>query len=147
MTSYRIASSLHTVIGLPAKYEKDSRLMATYNPCPRQNAGQNRRIHSTICAANFKLSFGFAGSAATRRRMNDAKLPPNAMRKLVMIIIRLQMLGLENRNENSYEKDAAAGPNKTRRVKTPPKVPPSLVVMMSMEKMNMSATVIQHGIW
>jgi hypothetical protein len=79
--------------------------------------------------------------------MKVARVPPKATRKLVIMMNKLQMLGLENRKEMRYEKEAVAGPNRTRRVKTPPKVPPSLVVIMSMEKMNIRATVIQHGIW
>jgi hypothetical protein len=64
-----------------------------------------------------------------------------------MMTRRLQTLGEENMKVTQYAKEAAAGPNRKRRVITPPTTPRSVVVKMSMAKADISIKVIQRGIW
>mmetsp|Transcript_2593 Transcript_2593/g.7056 ORF Transcript_2593/g.7056 Transcript_2593/m.7056 type:complete len:121 (-) Transcript_2593:4173-4535(-) len=120
--------------------------MAEYRPRERLNAGKILNTHSTIVAILSRLSLGADGMEPRRRKMNVAKVPPNPIRKPLIINIRLQILGLLKIKEKQYEKEATAGPKRRKIAITAVITPFSVVVRFETSKAYMSATVIQHGI-
>jgi hypothetical protein len=99
-----------------------------------------------MVAAVTKVSFGDEGIEPRRRRMKAAIVPPNPIKNPLIIRMRLQILGLLNMKEKQYEKEATAGPNKTRRVITALTTPLSVVVRLETPNAYIRITVNQHGI-
>mmetsp|Transcript_19188 Transcript_19188/g.47779 ORF Transcript_19188/g.47779 Transcript_19188/m.47779 type:complete len:218 (-) Transcript_19188:2894-3547(-) len=144
--SHKQASGSHALTFLAERNEIDCRLIAEFRPRARLNAGKILSTHSVTVAAKIRVSFVEPGIEPRIRRIKAANVPPNPIKNPVIMRMRLQILGLLNMKEKQYEKEATAGPNRTRRAITADTTPSSVVVRVETSNANIRITVNQQGI-